>query len=189
VTIDAAYRAGGETRRGGAPKWRELHLAVDAANGMIVAQSLTDQDVGDPSQGAPLLDQIDGQIVRVTTDSAYDGAATYATITARGDAIEVMIPPRSTAVASGEQGPPIQRDRHLRMITEQGRLAWRKATDHGKRSLVETTMGRRKALIGPRLRARGFTAQQTEAVIGVEALNRTLAVGRPDSVRCSRVIV
>lgn len=40
-----------------------------------------------------------------------------------------------------------KRDRHLEMITEQGRLAWQKATDYGQRSLVETTMGRYKALI------------------------------------------
>jgi hypothetical protein len=59
---------------------------------------------------------------------------------------------------------------------------------HGRRSQVETTMGRHKALIGPRLRARGFAAQQTEAAIGVAVLNRTLAAGRPESVRCKRVI-
>jgi hypothetical protein len=46
--------AGGET-------WRKLHLAVDAARCMIVAQILTDQVADDPSQVAPLLDQIDGQ--------------------------------------------------------------------------------------------------------------------------------
>jgi hypothetical protein len=74
------------------------------------------------------------------------------------------------------------------MITEQGRLAWQKATDYDQRSLVETTTGRYKALIGPRLRARGFNAQQTEAAIGVAVLNRMLAAGRPDSVRCTRVI-
>jgi hypothetical protein len=39
--------------------WRKLHLAVDAANGMIVAQTLTDQDADDPSQVGRLLDQID----------------------------------------------------------------------------------------------------------------------------------
>ena len=38
--------------RSRAGKWRKLHLAVDAANGMIVAQTLTDQDVDDPSQVA-----------------------------------------------------------------------------------------------------------------------------------------
>ena len=63
-----------------------------------------------------------------------------------------------------------------------------KATDYGKRSLVETTMGRYKVLIGPRLRARGFAAQQTEAAVGAVALNQMLAAGRPDSVRRTRVI-
>jgi len=168
--------------------WRKLHLAVDAVSGMIVAQTLTDQDVDDPSQMAPLLDRIDDPIGRVTADGAYDGAPTYQTIAAHGEAIDVVIPPRSTAVPSGELDPPTQRDHHLKMITEQGRLAWQAATDYGQRALIETTMGRYKALIGPRLRARGFPAQQTEATIGVAVLNRMLATGRPKSVRVQRVI-
>jgi hypothetical protein len=175
---------GAKSRR----KWRKLHLAVDAENGMIVAQTLTDQDDDDPSQVAPLLDQIDTPIGRVTADGAYDGAPTYATIAAHGDDIEIVIPPRSTAIAGGEPGPIAQRDRHVEMIAEQGRLAWQKATDYGQRSLTETTMGRYKAIIGPRLRARGFDAQQTEAAIGVAVLNRMLAAGRPDSVRRMSVI-
>jgi hypothetical protein len=64
---------GAKSRR----KWRKLHLAVEAAGGMIVAQALTDHDADDPSQVAPLLDQIDGQITLVTADGAYDGAPTY----------------------------------------------------------------------------------------------------------------
>jgi hypothetical protein len=168
-------------------KWRKLHLAVDAAGGMIVAQTLTDQDADDPSQVGPLLDQIDGPIGRVTADGAYDGAPTDRTIAAHGDDIEVVIPPRSTAVPGGEPGPPTQRDRHLKMITDPGRLAWQAATGYGQRALVETTRGRYKSLIGPRLRARGFTAQQTEAAIGVAVLNRMLPAGRPNSVRCQRV--
>jgi hypothetical protein len=169
-------------------KWRKLHLAVDASNGMIVAQTLTDQDADDPSQVTPLLDQIDGGIAKVTADGAYDGAPSYATIAAYSDDIEVVIPPRSTAVLNDEAGPPTQRDRHLKIIMEQGRLAWQKATDYGQRSLVETTMGRYKALIGPRLRARGFAAQQTEAAIGVVVLNQMLAAGRPEPVRRQRMI-
>jgi hypothetical protein len=164
--------------------WRKLHLAVDAASGLIVAQTLTDQDADDPSQVAPLLDQIDGWIVRLTADGAYDGAPTYKTIAARDDGIAVVIPPRSTAVPSGELDPPTQRDQHLKMIVEQGQLAWQAATDYGRRALIETTMGRYKAIIGPRLRARGFAAQQTEAAMGVAVLNRMLAAGRPNSVRC-----
>ena len=169
-------------------KWRKLHLAVDASSGVIVAQTLTDQDADDPSQVAPLLDQIDGRIVRVTADGAYDGAPTYQTIAAHGDGIDVVIPPRSTAVPSADPGPPTQRDRHLAMITEWGRLAWQAATDYGQRALIETTMGRYKALIGPRMRARGFAAQQAEAAIGVAVPNRMLATGRPRSARRQRAI-
>jgi len=168
--------------------WRKLHLAVDAASGMIVAQTLTDQDTDDPSQVAPLLDEIDGPIAQVTADGAYDGEPTYQTIAAHGAGIDVVIPPRVTAVPSGGPGPPTQRDRHLAMMAERGRLAWQRATGYGRRALAETTMGRYKALIGSRLRACGFAAQQTETAIGVAVLNRMLATGRPKSVRSRNTI-
>jgi hypothetical protein len=104
------------------------------------------------------------------------GAPTYQTIATYRDGIDVVIPPRSTAVPTSELGS-------LVMITKRGRLTWQVATNYGQRSLVETTMGRYKALIGPQLRARGFAAQQTEAAIGVAVLNPMLAAGRPKSVR------
>ena len=170
---------GAKSRR----KWRKLHLAVDAASGTIVAQTLTDQDVDDPSQVGSLLDQIDDPIIQVTADGGYDGAPTYQAIAQHGDGIEVVIPPRATAVLSSERDTPTQRDRHLAMIAEQGRLAWQASTGYGRPSLVETTMGRYNTLIGPRLRARGFAAQQTEAAIAVAVLNWMLVAGRPDSVR------
>ena len=98
---------------------------------------------------------------------------------AHGDGIEVVIPPRSTAVPSGEPGPPTQRDRHLAMITEQGRLV------AGRDRLWPTIFGRndngplqvadRTSAASPRL-----PGQQTEAAIGVAVLNRMLAAGRPD---------
>jgi hypothetical protein len=146
---------GAKSRR----KWRKLHLAVDSNSGTIVAQTPTDQDADDPSQVAPLLDQIDGSITRVTADGAYDGTPAYQTIAAHGDGIKVVIPPRSTAVPSTEPTSPTQRDWHLAMITDRGRLVWQATTGYGQRAPIETTMGRYEALIGPRLRARGFAAQ------------------------------
>ena len=116
---------GAKSRR----KWRKLHLAVDANDGIIVAQTLTDQDADDPSQVASLLDQTDGRIARVTADGAYDGDPTYLKIASHSDDIEVVIPPCSTALPSGEPDPPTQRDRYLKMITERGRLAWQIATN------------------------------------------------------------
>jgi hypothetical protein len=96
---------GAKSRR----KRRKLQLAVDADSGMIVAQTLTDQGADDPSQVAPLLDQIGGPITRVTADGAYDGIPTYKTIAAHGDGIKVVIPPRSTAVRANSDRCPGQR--------------------------------------------------------------------------------
>jgi hypothetical protein len=110
------------------------------------------------------------------------------TIAAHGDGIDVVLRSGSTAVPNREPGRPTQRDHHLTMITEQRRLAWQTATGHGRRCLVETTISRYMALIGPRLRARGFAAEQTEAAIGAAILNRMLAAGRPQSVHCQPII-
>jgi hypothetical protein len=96
---------------------------------------------------------------------------------------KLIIPPRLTAVQSGDTGPPSQRDRHIMAIAERGRLNWQAATSYGKRALIETTIGRYKTLIGPRLRARWFAAQQTEVAIGCAVLNCKLASGRPESGR------
>jgi transposase len=167
--------------------WRKLHLAVDAASRMIVAQTLTEKEMGDPSQVGPLLDQIEGDIEQVTADGAYDGAPTYQTVAEHGAHIRIVIPPHVTAVLSDEAGHgPSQRDGHIALIEAKGRLEWQKATGYGRRSLAETTMGRYKRIIGPQLRARSFAGQRTEAAIGVAVLNRMLGAGRPDSVRSSK---
>lgn len=80
--------------------WRKLHLAVDADPGLVVAATLTENDIEDPSQVAPLLDQIATGIGSVTFDGAYDGAPTYDTVTARAGDIPVIIPPHMSGVLS-----------------------------------------------------------------------------------------
>ena len=157
---------------------------MDALTAMIMASTLTENDVGDPSQVAPLLDQVDAEIVSVTADGAYDGAPTYNTVATHGEDIAVVIPPPVTAVLSDAAAlNPSQRDRHIAMIQAQGRLGWQKETGYGRRSLVETTMGRYKAIIGPRLRARSLSGQRAEAAVGVAVLNRMLHAARPNSFR------
>ena len=108
--------------------WRKLHLAVDADTGYIVASILTEQDVDDPSQVGPLLDQIEHEIGQVTADGAYDGEPTYETIAQRDPQIEVVIPPRVTAQHSAQfETDPTTRDTHLLMIQSLGRLDWQEA--------------------------------------------------------------
>ena len=62
-------------------------------------------------------------------------------------------------------------------------MAWQKATGHGRRSLVETAIGRYKQIIGAKLRARSFGGQQGEVAIAIQILNRMIRIARPISVR------
>src|SRR5918998_1188126 len=166
--------------------WRKLHLAVDAETGEIVASVLTGKEAGDAGQVPVLLEQVQGKIESVMADGAYDGEPVYRAIAARQPQAppSIVIPPRRSAVLSPQADTaPSQRDGHIRFIQEQGRSAWRKATEYGKRSLVETAIGRYKALIGPRLRARTLSNQQGEVARGVEVLNRMIRVAKPVSVR------
>jgi Transposase DDE domain len=165
-------------------EYRKLHLAVAADSGQIVAVTLTGQDVDDPSQVAPLLEQIPGEIEQITADGAYDGEPTYATIAARSADIAVVIPPRATSTMPPELGMDAsRRDIHVHTVAALGRLGWQEVTGYGRRALVETTMGRYKALIETRLRARNDAGRRTEAAVGSVVLNRMLAAGRPNSVR------
>ncbi|ANP89315.1 IS5 family transposase [Rhizobium leguminosarum] len=164
--------------------WRKLHLAVDADSGEIIAHRLTDQETGDASQLEPLLDQIDDEIDQFTADGAYDGDPSYDAVLRHSPGARVVIPPRSNAVERPNAPASCQRDDHIAFMQIDGRLKWQTSTGYGKRALIETAMGRYKGIIGPRLHARSFRSQQTEAAIGVTILNRMLACGRPKSVRC-----
>ena len=163
--------------------WRKLHLALDAAT---VAGILTGNDADDAGQVPVLLEQVEGEIASVTAEGAYDGEPSYQAVAARqlDPPADVVIPPRSSAVPSttGDDGRS-QRDRHIQLLQEKGRMGWQKTTGYGRRSLVETTIGRYKAAIGPRLHARTFLTQRGEAAIAVEVLNRMIRAAKPISVR------
>jgi hypothetical protein len=75
-----------------------------------------------------------------------------------------------------------RRDVHVHTVAALGRLGWQEVTGYSRRALVETTMGRYKALIGSRLRARNDAGRRTEAAVGAVVLNRMLA-GRTAELR------
>ena len=162
--------------------WRKLHLGLDLVGGQIVCSDLTTDDVGDPTALPGLLDQIDGPIEMFIADGAYDGEPTAAALAERfGSAVNVTIPPPKNAVLSTDIARNLSiRDRHIANIGAHGRMAWQKASGYNQRSRIETQMGRWKAVIGPKLKARTFENQKTEARIGVRILNRMTELGRPD---------
>ena len=173
-------------KHGGKPRrtWRKLHLAIDPDSGEILASELTTTDEGDASRVGPLLDQIDRPISAVFADGAYDGKPVYRFVAGHTPDAAGVIPPRSTAVPSATADTePTQRDRHIQLIEERGRLGWQRAVGYGKRSLVEVAVFRYKALIGRSLRARSLPAQKVEATAGCKVINIMTGLGMPISRR------
>ena len=168
-------------------RWLKLHLGMDASTGEIAAHVLTDGDADDAAQAPGLLRQCEGALASVTADGAYDRDPVYQAAAARqaGSPPEVVIPPRADAVLSTtDPDKQTPRDCHIWLMAERGRIGWQRATGYGKRNHVETTMGRYKHLIGPKLRARSRSAQLGEVALAVQVLNRMIREAKPVSVRC-----
>src|SRR4051794_15468437 len=164
--------------------WRKMHLGVDADTGRIVASELTPHDGDDGSQVGPLLDQVAGPVASFTGDGAYDQEGVYASVGERHPEAAVIVPPRATAVPSATaETAPTQRDRHLQLIAEKGRMGWQTASGYTKRARAEATIGRFKRVIGDGLRSHTEERRATEMDVAVHVLNRMLDLGRPESVR------
>ena len=160
--------------------WRKLHLGLDLVTGEIVCSDLTTDGVGDPAALPELLDQIDGDVSRFIADGAYDGTPTSDLLVKLfGVDVEITIPPPKTAVLSAKAAVnPTLRDQHISAIRSGGRMAWQVSSGYNQRSRAETQMGRWKMVIGPKLKARSFPNQKTEAKIGTHILNKMTGLGR-----------
>ncbi len=170
----AAAKYGGKGRRG----WKKLHIGVDGA-GVIVAQALTDAHADDAAQAGELLDAVGGDIASVVGDAAYDTVAVYDAAGERG--AEVIVPPTRAAVVSPRRPRSAARDRTIKRVEEVGRRQWKKESGYHQQGTVENAFSRFKTIIGGRFRARHQDAQQAEARIGCNVLNRMAQLGKPAS--------
>ena len=131
-----------------------------------------------------MLDQVERPVASLTGDGAFDRDDVYGEVAARHPAASVIVPPRSSAVPSETaETAPTQRDEHLRLIAERGRMGWQKASGYNDRALVEADISRYKRVIGDALRSRTDGRQATEVAMAVRTLNRMLNLGRPEYVR------
>jgi hypothetical protein len=112
-------RRGTRTRR----SWRKLHLGTNADTGEIVAAELTTNDVDDGSQVRPLLNRAAGPVASFTGDGAYDRDDVYGAVAERYPDAAVIVPLRSRAAV---ETAPTQRDKHLRVVAERGRMGWQR---------------------------------------------------------------
>ena len=78
--------------------------------------------------------------------------------------------------------PCSARDRTVARVKEVGRRQWKKEAGYNQQGTVENAFFRYKSIIGDRLRARDPRAQETEALLACNVLNRMFELGRPASV-------
>ena len=141
-----AAKHGGCGRRG----WRKLHLGVDQS-GVIRVHTLTEATGEDATTALDLLNAVDGHLVRVIADAAYDTVALYETARARG--ATVVVPPATTANVSGHGPRSPARDRTITLVKTLGRRRWKQASGYHRQGRVENTFFRDKSIIGAGLRA------------------------------------
>ena len=172
----AAAKQDGKGRRG----WKKVHLGVDGAS-VIVAQSLTNGNANDASEGLVLLDSTDLAVKSFTGDGAYESVAIYKVAKAKG--ARVVVPPSKAGRKSRNRKPrSVERDRAIRRIQKVGKRRWKKQSGYHRQGRVENTLSRWRSIIGGRLRARDAATQATEALIACNALNRMFELGRTRSV-------
>ncbi|WP_037460514.1 IS5 family transposase [Skermanella stibiiresistens] len=164
--------------------WRKPHIGFDAVTGRIVASILTGRDVDDASQVEPLLDRIAEPVEVFMGYGGYDRTGVYTALDERHPDAVMVAPPCADAVLSATADTePTQRDRHIEMIGERGRLGWRRMVDYGQRSQAEVAMFRYKKVIGRGLHARTLPTQKTEAKVACIVINIMTGLGMPVSRR------
>jgi hypothetical protein len=162
--------------------WRKLHIVVNANTGDILASALTTHRARDAAQMPMLVAQVDDPLASAMADGAYDTVPVYAAIESHGSGppSQILIPPRHDAQTKAAANASSQRDATIRAIDASGRRRWAHESGYTRRSLVETTMSRYKAIIGGSMRSRTMPSQKTEATLGCAILNRMTHCGMPD---------
>ena len=92
----------------------------------------------------------------------------------------MLIPPRKGAQLALDSAGTRQRHRNIRARSRVGKRKWYVASGDSRRSQVETTFHRYKAILGSAMRARGLASQRVEVRLGCKILNTMTALGIPD---------
>ena len=90
------------------------------------------------------------------------------------------MPPRKGAQLALDSAGTRQRNRNIRARARVGKRTWHVASGYSRRSKVETTFHRYKAILGSAMRARGLASQRVEVRLGCKILNTMTALGTPD---------
>ena len=109
-------------------------------------------------------------IASAKADAAYDTGDVYKTLeNHRAHRLpKVLIPPRKGAQLALDSAGTRQRNRNIRARSRVGKRKWYVASGDSRRSKVETTFHRYKAILGSAMRARGLASPESRGEVGVQ---------------------
>ncbi len=162
--------------------YRKLHLAVDEKTGGVRACDLTSKSARDAARVPALVNHLKRPIASLRADAAYDSKTVYEVVEShpQSRSPRVLIPPNRRAKVAPDASITRERNRNIRARARLGRRKWQIRSGYSKRSKVETTFSRYKAILGPAMRARRLASQRVEASIGCKILNIMTELGMPD---------
>ena len=145
--------------------WRKYHVSVNPATHEVTAIELTEANVHDCTI-LPALLSTQKNIGTAYADGAYSFKQGFDAIAQSGGTPSIPIRSGTTIVRKEASPGEALRNKLLRDIWETGgKVPWKKASGHHRRSLVETHMFRLKTILGSSLRGRLLANQKTEAKI------------------------
>ena len=150
--------------------YRKLHLAVDEQTSDVVACELTSKRARDASRVASLVGQIERPIASAKADAAYDTGDVYKTLEHHRAhrSPKVLIPPRKGAQLALDSAGTRQRNRNIRARSRVGKRKWYVASGYSRRSQVETTFHRYKAILGLSDASEGTGVPESRGEVGVQ---------------------
>ena len=161
--------------------WRKYHVSVNPVTHEVTALELTEANVHDCTM-LPALLSTQKNVGKVYADGAYSFKDGFDAIAQSGGIPSIPVRSGTTVVRKDPSAGQELRNKLLQEIKNAGgRIAWKKASDHHRRSLVETHMFRLKTILGGTLRGRSFANQQVEARIMATILNKMTRLGMPKS--------
>ena len=158
--------------------WRKLHLAVNEEH-YIEGCTLTDRFCHDDQQIKPLLEQIDTGIKHFSGDGAYNEKPVYDAVILHSPGVDVVIPSRANAVINDNSSP--MRNRNIEELKTNGRMAWQRNREYGRRNISELAVQRYQRILGDSMYSSVMGRKKNETMIGCGVINKMTALGMPAS--------
>lgn len=158
--------------------WYKLHVAVDVDSNRVLSYAVSTEFYGDNRAFDTLMDIVlsDGHDVEmVYADAAYDAKDNWNGMKDMGIGfianIRGCLDPSKRNASTGKAKGCMERAKHIRIILEDGRDAWKDLVEYGKRWKVESTFSDMKRMFGDTIRARGPGAVANVFYWIIRALN------------------